>query len=132
MRIKLAVVCVAFSVALIGDLAGKADAPPPYKADIGRRPTPWGVLHSFDQMRPDKTVPPVYPVAELNSGATGRVVVAILVGEEGAATDAQVLVSSGIRRFDESALTAVKKWKYKPLIPRERFVTIQPIAFTHN
>ena len=108
----------------------KADRPPnAYTADLGMKKTPWGVLHSFDRMRAAKTVPPEYPFDERRAGITGGVALAVLVSEEGLVADVQVLKSGGNRHFDNSAMKAVRQWKYQPLDPRERFVTIQPITF---
>jgi TonB family protein len=101
----------------------------PYSADLGAKPTDWGVLHCFDRMRPARTAPPEYPIAERHEGITGSVVLIALVNDDGSVADVRVLKTSGRRRFDEAAVIAVRRWKYHPLAPRERFVTIQPVAF---
>jgi TonB family protein len=117
----------AVTAEVIGAKAGSA--PADYAADLGVKKTPWGDLHSYDRLRAAKTVPPKYPSDELRSGVTGVVALAVLVGEDGAVADVQVLKTSGNRHFDDAAKTAVRQWKYRPLEPRERFVTIQPITF---
>ncbi len=50
--------------------------------------------------------------------------------EDGRVEDVSVLRSSGSQDLDIAAVKAVKGWKYRPLQPKERFVTIQPIIFT--
>jgi TonB family protein len=121
------IVMFVISSAAFGNKPGESS--PPYAADLGMKKTAWGILHSFDRMRADTTVPPQYPLQDLRKGITAGVVLAVLVDEEGVVADVQVLKSGGSRRFENAATRAVRQWKYRPLEPRERFVTIQPITF---
>lgn len=57
---------------------------------------------------------PPYPAASRRLGEQGRVVVRVLVGEDGTARKAQVQNSSGHHRLDQAALAAVMSWRFVP------------------
>lgn len=56
---------------------------------------------------------PAYPEAARRSGKEGQLRVAILVDKEGRVKDARVRETSGLDSFDESALRAVKRWRFR-------------------
>jgi protein TonB len=58
--------------------------------------------------------PPVYPIEAQIHNEHGSVVVLIHVSENGLATGADVLESSGVEILDQAALTAVRKWHFRP------------------
>lgn len=58
-------------------------------------------------------VPPVYPLPLLFDGSTGEVVVGFVVDAQGAVMDATVIKSSD-PAFDDSALAAIRSWKFLP------------------
>jgi len=62
---------------------------------------------------PVKAVPPVYPPDMLRMGASGLVTVAVLVDEKGDVVQREVAKSTR-REFEQAALDAVRKWKFKP------------------
>lgn len=62
---------------------------------------------------PVRTVAPEYPDALKRDGAMGIVVVDCTVDEQGNVVNPQVEKSTN-KGFDEAALSAVKKWKFKP------------------
>lgn len=57
-------------------------------------------------------VPPVYPADARKNKLTGVVVLHILIAKDGSV--AKVDVISGPDEFRQSAIDAVKQWKYKP------------------
>jgi protein TonB len=57
-------------------------------------------------------VPPMYPQEAKEKGISGTVVVAVTVDKQGNVTTAKVV--EGDKIFWESALTAVKAYKYEP------------------
>ena len=58
--------------------------------------------------------PPVYPAEAQMRGQHGTVVVLIHVSENGVATNADVMESSGVGVLDQAALAAVVKWHFHP------------------
>lgn len=62
---------------------------------------------------PVRQVAPVYPAAMIDSGLRGAVAVEFVIDKEGVVTGARVLESNN-PGFNEAALEAVRKWKFKP------------------
>lgn len=60
------------------------------------------------------TPPPAYPRLSRRLGEQGKVVLRVLIGTDGKATQAQILTSSGYDRLDQTALTTVLGWRYVP------------------
>ncbi|HEX4131369.1 MAG TPA: energy transducer TonB [Pirellulales bacterium] len=59
---------------------------------------------------------PAYPPQALAQRRTGRVVIAALVGTDGAVLSATVHRSSGMADLDRAALDAVRGWRFTPAI----------------
>ena len=59
---------------------------------------------------------PQYPRAELLSGVEGYVKVRFTVNEDGTVSKPRVVESRPPRVFDRAALTAIKKWKFRPKV----------------
>jgi periplasmic protein TonB len=57
---------------------------------------------------------PDYPAMSRRAGEEGRVVMKVLVSQEGAANEVQIEKSSGSERLDNAAIQAVKKWRFIP------------------
>lgn len=57
---------------------------------------------------------PEYPPDALQAGHEGRVLLAVLVSEQGKAARVRLLTSSGFQSLDESAAAAVRTWKFQP------------------
>jgi protein TonB len=66
---------------------------------------------------------PAYPALSRRLHEEGRVVLRVLVNTTGAADQVQLQTSSGFARLDESARTAITRWKF---VPAKRGA--QPIA----
>ncbi|MCX7830633.1 MAG: energy transducer TonB, partial [Acidobacteria bacterium] len=56
---------------------------------------------------------PVYPPAALAMGLSGKVVVEVIINENGEVENARILQSNS-HIFDEAALDAARKWKFSP------------------
>jgi TonB family protein len=63
-----------------------------------------------------KTQPPEYPQSALTHGVTGSVLLSFTVDAKGTTRDVQVLQSTPAGVFDRSAVSAVKRWKYAPVM----------------
>jgi TonB family protein len=59
-------------------------------------------------------VPPVYPVDAKTAKITGTVALDAIIGKDGSVENLKVL--SGPTELQQSALDAVKQWKYKPFL----------------
>ncbi|MBI5759404.1 MAG: TonB family protein [Planctomycetales bacterium] len=57
---------------------------------------------------------PDYPAEALAAGKEGRVVLRVKVGADGRVQTASVQRSSGHAEFDQAALTAVRRWQFRP------------------
>jgi protein TonB len=58
--------------------------------------------------------PPAYPSVSRRSGEQGRVLLKVLVSENGLAESVQLDSSSGHEKLDRAAIEAVKKWSFVP------------------
>jgi len=67
-------------------------------------------------LKPLKTVPPDYPQNALSKGVSGSVLLSFTVDTKGATSDVQVVQSTPAGVFDRAAVSAVKRWKYAPVI----------------
>ncbi|MEO0184842.1 MAG: TonB family protein [candidate division WOR-3 bacterium] len=63
---------------------------------------------------PTKQFKPKYPESAKAIGATGRVVVKVLVGTDGKVKSATIYSSFGNPACEDAALTAAKQWEFKP------------------
>jgi protein TonB len=59
--------------------------------------------------------PPVYPVEARRAREQGTVKLLVLVGPDGRVSDVAVSSSSGSKRLDQAALSAVKRWRWSPI-----------------
>lgn len=75
---------------------------------------------------------PKYPPLSRKMGEEGKVVLRVLVNQQGAADQVQIKTSSGSQRLDESAQKTVRNWKFIPAKqgtePIESWVLV-PIIF---
>lgn len=81
---------------------------------------------------PTKQVQPRYPEAAKSVGAVGRIVVRVIVGVDGKVKSATILSSFGNPACEAEALSAAKKWEFKPAtkdgVPFEQKISI-PFSF---
>lgn len=63
-----------------------------------------------------RTVPPEYPQAALSKGVSGSVLLSFTVDAKGNTSDVQVLQSTPAGVFDHAAVSAVRRWKYAPVM----------------
>jgi len=60
------------------------------------------------------TPPPDYPDAARKDGKEGRVLLRVLVDEEGGPKVVEINRSSGSRHLDQAAAEAIKRWRFSP------------------
>ena len=86
----------------------------------------------FTQARYRETPQPLYPDSARRDGKEGRVLLRVLVDEEGRTKAIEVSTSSGHAMLDQAAITALKKWRFMPARasgkPVETWVKV-PIEF---
>jgi protein TonB len=58
--------------------------------------------------------PPEYPPTSIHLGQEGVVTLEVIVSEDGRPDDITIRGSSGFGTLDQSAVTAVRKWRFKP------------------
>jgi protein TonB len=58
--------------------------------------------------------PPTYPRTARAKNQQGTVTLLVVIREDGQVTTVQVHASSGHKKLDDAALTAVRTWKYVP------------------
>ena len=68
------------------------------------------------QLKRTRYVAPDYPTAALNGKISGVVTVEFTVGSNGETRDVRVTDASPPGVFDKSATTAVKRWRYDPIV----------------
>ncbi|MEO7414361.1 MAG: energy transducer TonB [Opitutaceae bacterium] len=80
---------------------------------------------------PVRTVAPDFPETMRRNGASGVVIVSCLIDERGNVTDPKVEKSSNVA-FEQPALEALQKWKFKPATENGAAVAVRvsiPIKF---
>ncbi|MFI3155050.1 MAG: energy transducer TonB [Methylococcaceae bacterium] len=76
---------------------------------------------------------PDYPSLAKNRGWQGKVMLKVQVSEEGQSTAVEIERSSGYDILDESAIEAIKQWRFTPAMHGETPIAssvIVPIIFT--
>jgi protein TonB len=94
---------------IVAGLPAQAPPPPPPPAEpvrVGGRITAPNVVHQVN---------PEYPGVALAAGMEGLVILEAIVDDTGQVKSVKVLRSSG-RLLDVAAVTALKQWRYSPLI----------------
>jgi len=83
----------------------------------------------------ERTPQPSYPAASRSRGEQGEVLLRVEVMENGRVGQAEVEKSSGHARLDESALAAIRNWRFKPARKGREIVACWvniPIKFALN
>lgn len=74
-------------------------------------------LAGFDtDVIPVVRVPPTYPRAAKQAKIQGFVTMAVTINPDGTVSDAEVLEADPPRLFDQAAISAIKRWKFRPKI----------------
>lgn len=76
---------------------------------------------------------PAYPRQSRRLREEGTVVLELLILEDGTVGEAKVETSSGYSRLDDTALTAVKRWRYVPATRAGKpiaYTYLQPVVFS--
>ncbi len=80
---------------------------------VGFDDTPGPRAMTFTKLKVVHLVAPLYPPRCLRRGIEGRVKVRVLVGEDGRPQEVTVHASSGDSLLDESAVEAVRRWRFE-------------------
>jgi len=78
---------------------------------------------------------PVYPKMSRRLGEQGRVMLKVLVSENGIAEQVQLDTSSGYEKLDQAAIDAVKKWSFVPAKKSNQAISayvLVPVKFSLN
>lgn len=78
---------------------------------------------------------PVYPSLSRRLGEEGIVVLEILIKADGSVGEIKIKTSSGFKRLDDTAVKAVKHWRYHPATQGGKKIDFwyeQPIEFNLN
>lgn len=59
---------------------------------------------------------PEYPAMSRRLGEQGVVVLKVLIGADGRASDVQLIRSSGSARLDASAIDTIRQWRFVPAL----------------
>jgi protein TonB len=98
--------------------AATAPAPPSGPPAAAAAPQPAaapGELSSSDVQPLDNPQPP-YPALSRRLGESGTVIVRVLIGTDGRASEVRLQRSSGYDRLDDAALQAVRRWRWRPVV----------------
>jgi protein TonB len=73
-----------------------------------------GDLISASRLERTRYVPPVYPESAKQRGLSGMVELIFTVRSDGGVDDIDIQRASPPQVFDDAAVEAVKKWRYRP------------------
>jgi protein TonB len=102
----------------IPEIEVPTDEPAPNAISAETSPSP-PIAETAD-MKVNRRVDPVYPAGSRRDGEQGAGIFRVLVDETGHPVDVQVLKSSGFRRLDDAAVTAIRKWAFSPAMQNSR------------
>ncbi|MDX3774646.1 TonB family protein [Chromatiaceae bacterium AAb-1] len=111
--------------------AETAEPPPPVQHKPVAAPVRMPDAHAAHLQNPA----PVYPTLSRKLREQGTVILHLLVQADGKVGDIRIYESSGYARLDESALQAVKRWRYTPAVQHGQPVDywhLQPVVFSLN
>jgi protein TonB len=98
-------------------VAEQVTQPEPQKPEVVEKPIPpkeEPVIEPKFGAAYLKNPPPDYPTLSRRVGEQGRVLLRVLVSEQGAPQTVELESGSGYSRLDQAAVDAVKKWRFVP------------------
>ena len=99
--------------------------------DVEQQPTPI-VAPRVDATRRSNPSP-VYPRGSLRRNEQGKVILEVLILDDGSVGEVRIKQSSGFKRLDRSAMKTVKRWRYIPAQQGDKAIEYwyqQPIVFS--
>ncbi|GGP26039.1 energy transducer TonB [Silvimonas amylolytica] len=90
------------------------ETPPPPPPEAKPAPAPAPVSPPREDANANGNMKPAYPPVSRKLGEEGRVLLEVHIQADGTVSDIRVKTSSGFPRLDNSALDAVRKWKFTP------------------
>lgn len=97
-------------------IAEQVTQPEPPKQEVVEKPLPKEepVIEPKFGAAYLKNPPPDYPTVSRRVGEQGRVLLRVLVSEQGTPQSVELEAGSGYNRLDQAAMDAVKKWRFIP------------------
>jgi protein TonB len=94
---------------------------------IAAPPTPPPAIASAGDLSSTmiSATPPKYPLEARRAHEEGTVVLKLVLSTEGQVSDIAVARSSGSDRLDQAALSAVRKWRWRPMLRSGQAVMVQ-------
>lgn len=89
----------------------RGDSGSAYGQETGQSHSPGGVI---TQARYSETPAPLYPESARRDGREGRVLLRVLVDDQGRAKTVEVNTSSGEEVLDRAAAEAIRRWRFHP------------------
>jgi periplasmic protein TonB len=93
---------------------------------------PSGTRVALTQARYRDTPKPIYPENARREGHEGRVVLRVLIDNQGKTKSVELNTSSGSKALDQAAIEAIKRWRFHPAyegdIPIDSWVNV-PVDF---
>jgi protein TonB len=112
------------------------DLPPVAESDGGittdAAPTNEGASAPPNSFTIKHRVDPPYPSASRRAGEQGTVLLTIVIGQDGRPLDISVARSSGYAALDESAVNAVRQWRFSTNVNASQARVSLPITFRLN
>nr|AAP49337.1 Uvs044 [uncultured bacterium] len=115
--------------------APEPEPPPPVEKPAEPKPaepTPAPVLPPRAEAGQLSNPAPVYPSLSRRLREEGIVVLEILIKADGTVGEIKIKTSSGFKRLDDTAVKAVKRWRYQPATQGDKKIDFwyeQPVEF---
>ena len=106
--------------------------PPPLVIEAPPLPPQPVVLSNELSVSCPERSPPDYPSLSRRMNEQGKVMLRVVLGEDGRVDNVEVKTSSGYQRLDAAALNTVKTWRCKPAVRNGvavRAIAVQPLNF---
>ncbi len=104
--------------------AGRLQAPPPPPPIKVREDTP--IFLAWETAPKIIEAPaPAYPDSARQAGLEGKVVLVIVVDEQGRVIEARVFRAEPPGVFEQAALEAVRKWRFEPALQRDKPIKVR-------
>ena len=97
--------------------------PPPHVPKPGESPI-FMAWEEAPELIPVTQVKPEYPPIALQAGVEGKVILQIVIDEEGNVIQADVILAQPAGIFEDAAVKAIMQWKFKPAKQRDKSIKV--------
>jgi TonB family protein len=104
---------------------------PPHVPKPGETPI-FMAWEDAPELIPVTQVRPEYPAIALKAGLEGKVILQIVIDEEGNVIQADVILAQPPGVFEDAAIKAIRQWKFKPAKQRDKAIKVRmawPVEF---